>query len=115
MHQIDRTDQAESTHSTMTINVPHYGIDLRVILLALKNELPKRKIRFSPVFTERDDVIIPTLMRRFHTSPINGYLVVLYKRKIKILMEMEGSGLSEKTIDILVDYLERLEINHFKF
>jgi hypothetical protein len=115
MQQTDRTDQTDPTHSIMTLNIPHYGIDLRVILSALKNELPKRKIHFAPSFSERDDVIIPTLMRRFHTTPINGYLVVLYKRRIKIQMEMDGLNLSQKTIDVLVDYLERLEINHFKF
>jgi hypothetical protein len=85
------------------------GIDLRRILLALRSEIPKRKLLFSS--SSRADVFIPTLREKFLLIPYKEYLVVKARKKIKIPMLMDGTMLSVKVIDVLVAWLENLKIN----
>lgn len=113
MQEIDRIDSADPALSIMRINIPHYGIDLRVILLAVSDHLPYRKLIFGPKINERADVVVPTLKFKFTTTPKNGFLIIKYRtRKVKIPMTIIDKKLSEYTIDIIFDYLERIKINY---
>lgn len=112
MSETNRDDISPSRDTILTNFIPHYGIDLRVILISLSNELARKKIIFSPAFTDRADVIVPTLKHRFYTKPLRGYLIVSCRSKIKIPMEMDKNGLSLNTIEILCEYLEKIQINY---
>jgi hypothetical protein len=113
MQETNRIDSAETADSIMRINIPHYGIDLRVILLAISDHLPYRKLIFGPKINERADVVVPTLKSKFTTNPKNGFLIIQYrKRKVKVPMKIENRELSEDTIDIISAYLERIKINY---
>jgi hypothetical protein len=113
MQEIDRTDSTEPAESIMRINIPHYGIDLRVILLAISDHIPYRKLLFGPKINERADVVVPTLKFKFTTTPMSGYLIIRYRtKKVKVPMKIVNNRLSEETIDIIFDYLERIKINY---
>jgi len=112
MSETNRDDISIAGGTLLTNFIPHYGIDLRVILLSLSNELVRKKITFGPYFTDRTDVIVPTLKHRFYTKPVRGYLIVSCRSKIKIPMETDKNGLSLNTIEILCEYLEKIEINY---
>jgi hypothetical protein len=109
MQQTDRTDTADTIDFAISIGVSTLGIDLRRILLALRSEIPKRKLLFSS--SSRADVFIPTLREKFLLIPYKEYLVVKARKKIKIPMLMDGTMLSVKVIDVLVAWLENLKIN----
>lgn len=112
MQETNRIDSAEPIVSIMRINIPHYGIDLRVILLAVSDHLPYRKLIFGPKINERADVVVPTLKFKFTTTPKSGFLIIRYRtRKVKIPMVIIDNRLSEETIDIIFYYLERIKIN----
>lgn len=99
----------------MRINIPHYGIDLRRILLGLRYELVTQDLYFSPKIEKvENNVIVPTLRRRFTTSPKNGYLVVHYVKDVKIPIVMDGEFLALSSLEILVKYLEDKKINYPK-
>lgn len=113
MQEIDRIDSAESDDSPMKINIPHYGVDLRVILLGLRYELVTQELCFSHKIEKHgDNVIVPTLRQRFTTRPINGYLVVHCRKTIKIPILLDGEFLSVKCVDVLSDFLEKMQVNY---
>ena len=112
MQEIDRNDSTEAIDSLVRINIPHYGIDLRVIFLAISDKLPYYKFRFGPEFNMRNHIVVPTLKFKFITYPRDGYLIIYYRGSVKVKMELEEDKLSEKTIDIICDYLERIQINY---
>jgi hypothetical protein len=99
----------------MKINVPHYGIDLRRILFALKEEILMHELCFSPkIENKTDNVIIPTLRRRFKLRPVRGYIVIHYIRDVKVPVVMDGDYLSAQTLDVISNYLERMRVNYPK-
>lgn len=113
MQEVNRTNQADSVDSIMRINIPHYGIDLRVILLAVSDHLPFRKLIFGPKINERADVIVPTLKFKFTTTPKNGFIVIRYRtKKVKVPIVLVDDKLSEEIIDAIAAYLERIKINY---
>jgi hypothetical protein len=113
MQETNRIDSAETTESLVRINVPHYGIDLRVILLGLRYELVTQDLCFSHKIEKHgDNVIVPTLRQRFTTKPINGYLVVHCRKKIKIPILLDGELLSVRCVDVLADFLEKKQVNY---
>lgn len=113
MQEIDRTDSTESIDSSVRINVPHYGIDLRVILLGLRYELVTQELCFSPKIEKHgDNVIVPTLRQRFTTRPVNGYLVVHCRKTIKIPILMDGELLSVRCVNVLAEFLEKKQVNY---
>ena len=114
MLQTDRDNQTETIESPMKINIPHYGIDLRVILLALKSELISQPLCFAPKFEKHVQVVVPTLRRKFKTRPVRGFLVVHYIKDVKIPIVMDGDTLSDQTIDVLSIYLEKMRVNYPK-
>lgn len=109
MQEIDRTDSAEAIDFAVVLNIPPAGIDLRRILLALRNTIPKRKILFAA--TSRADVFVPTLREKFTLIPYKDFLLVKTRKKIKIPMMMDGPLLSIEIIDIIVAWIENQGIN----
>jgi hypothetical protein len=115
MQEINRDDQAESIDTPMKINVPHYGIDLRRILFALKDEILTHELCFSPKIEKKfDNVIVPTLRRRFKMRPVRDFIVIHYIRDVKVPVIMDGDKLSDHTIDVISNYLERMQVNYPK-
>lgn len=113
MQETNRTDSSDSIESAVRINIPHYGIDLRVILLGLRYELVTQELCFSHKIEKHgDNVIVPTLRQRFTTRPKNGYLVVHCRKTIKIPILLDGEFLSIKCVDVLSDFLEKMQVNY---
>jgi hypothetical protein len=115
MQETNRTDSTEPIESVMRINIPHYGIDLRRILLGLRYELVTQELYFSPKIEKvKNNVVIPTLRRRFTTTPKNGYLIIHYVKSVKLPIVLDGEFLAMSCLDVLVDYLEEKKINYPK-
>lgn len=115
MLQTDRDDISEAVELDLSPIVPPYGIDLWMVLLALRTEIPRRKLRFSNKMNRPIEVYIPTLKHGFIIEPIRGYIVVRCWKKVKIKMEMEGAGLSIRNLYIIYMFLERMQVNYPKF
>jgi hypothetical protein len=115
MQETNRLNPTESDDFLLTVNFPPNGLDLKRIMLAVSDHLPYRKLCFAPKFGKYSDVIIPTLRFLFYTYPKDGYLVVNYKKKVKIKMVMDGNRLSEQCVDVLCKHLMSTGINDFKF
>jgi hypothetical protein len=109
MQKIDRIDSTETINAFVVVNVPSLGIDLRRILIALRKEIPQRKLLFSS--TSRADVFVPTLKEKFVLLPHKEFLIVKARKRIKLPMVMEGPLLDMKIIDIIVAWIEHLGIN----
>lgn len=109
MQEINRIDSTITDNPILNIGVPTLGIDLRRILLAVRSEIPHRKLLFSS--NSRADVFVPTLRERFWLVPHQDYLIIKARKKAKIPMLMDGLVLSEKVIDIVVAWIEHLGIN----
>ena len=109
MQEINRIGSSPAVDSSVNIGVTTLGIDLRRILLALRTEIPQRKLMFSS--SSRADVFVPTLREKFVLVPYKDYLVIKARKKIKIPMLMDGTMLSIKVVDIVVAWIEHLNIN----
>ncbi len=109
MQEIDRIDKTIANDPVLNIGVPSVGVDLRRILLALRSEIPRRKLLFSA--SSRADVFVPTLREKFWLVPHKDYLLIKARKKVKMPMVMDGLILSEKVIDIIVAWIENLGIN----
>jgi len=114
MSEINTNDTALTDESAVSLPFRTYGIDLRVILLALRYEMLHQRVIFSPNHTHISDVIIPTLRYKFSTYIKDGNLILTARRKVKLPIEIEDGMLSVRTIDILVAYLEKIKINKAK-
>lgn len=109
MQEINGIDSSESNESVVILNVPPIGIDLRRIFIALRKDIPHKKLMFSS--SSRADVFIPTLRQKFILIPHKEFLIVKASKKIKLPLVMDGVLLDMKIIDILVAWLEHLGIN----
>ena len=109
MQETDRIDTTITDNPILNIGVPSIGIDMRRILLAVRSEIPRRKLLFSS--SSRADVFIPTLREKFWLEPHKDFLLIRARKKIKIPMVMDGSTVSERIIDVIVAWIEHLGIN----
>lgn len=109
MQETNRLDSAATNDPVLNIGVPSLGIDLRRILLAVRTQIPQRKLLFSS--SSRADVFVPTLRQKFCLIPHGEYLVVRARKNIKIPMLLEGSALSVQVVDIVVAWIEHIGIN----
>lgn len=109
MQQTNRVDQTDSVDPSVILNAPLAGIDLRRILLAVRSEIPHRKLLFSS--GQRADVFVPTLREKFKLIPYKDFLVIKARKTIKIPMLMDGPMLSIKIIDVVVAWIEHQGIN----
>jgi hypothetical protein len=109
MQETDRIDKTLTDNPFLNVGIPTSGIDLRRILLAVRSEIPRRKLLFSS--SSRADVFVPTLREKFWLVPHKEYLVIKARKKVKMPMLMDGLVLSEKLIDVIVAWIEHLGIN----
>lgn len=113
MSEIDPDYTSEPAFAAVNLYIPPAGIDLRVILKALKFELLHSKLAFSYDVKYRYQIIIPTLRRRFKTRYKDGYIEIIRpSRMIRIPAEIENNALSDKTIDLMCAYLELWKMNN---
>ena len=113
MSEIDPDYQAEPAFSSVILNIPPQGIDLRVILRALRYELLHQKLGFSYDAQHKFHVVIPTLKKRFRTRYRDGYIEMrTVCRLVRIQAEISEEGLSDRTIDLMCAYLELWKINY---
>ena len=114
MSETNTNDTTITNNSAINIGYRRYGIDLRSILLALRYELLWNKIIFGPKFTDKVNVVIPTLRRPFKTYCKGEYIIITAQKRIKIPYTADENGLSIQTIDIITAYLEKSRINYPK-
>lgn len=113
MSETDRDYTTDPAFAAVNLNIPPAGIDLRVILKALKFELLHSKLAFSYDIKYRYQIIIPTLRRRFRTRYKDGYIEIIRpSRLIRIPAEIENNAISDRTIDLMCAYLELWKMNH---
>ena len=115
MSETNRDDISIAEYPFLNLGVPNNGIDIRVILLALKYELPRQKICFGNRFDAKFDVVVPTLRIKFTTEPVNGFIIFTGMKKIKLPIKMDGEFLSEEIINILCAVIEQVKINETRF
>ena len=112
MSEIDRDDTTDPAFASMNIDWPPAGIDIRRILMALKDEMLIRKLNFSYKFEYHHHVVIPTLREKFSIEYKNGYLLLKAFKKYRIPVEYEDERISDNTIDILCAVIEKLKLNY---
>lgn len=113
MSEIDPDYSADPAFSTVILNIPPHGIDLRVILRALRYELLHSKLAFSYDIKHRYQIVIPTLRKRFRTRYRDGYIEMrTTARMVRIPAEISEQGVSDRTIDLMCAYLELWKINY---
>ena len=112
MSEIDRDYTTDPAFATVNLNIPPAGIDLRIILRALRYELLNYKLGFSNKPEYRHHIIIPTLRKKFRTKYKDGYIEIRRRcYMIRIPAEIENDVISDRTIDIMCAYLESWKIN----
>ena len=109
MQETNRLDSAPTNDHVLNIGVPSLGIDLRRILLAVRTQIPQRKLLFSS--SSRADVFVPTLREKFWLIPHWEYLVIRARKNIKIPMLLDGPAASVRLVDIIVAWVENIGIN----
>lgn len=113
MSEIDPDYTTDPAFSTVILNIPPHGIDLRVILRALRYELLHSRLAFSYDVKHRYQIVIPTLKKRFRTKYKDGYIEMrTVSRMVRIPAHIENNEISDRTIDIMCAYLELWQINY---
>lgn len=113
MSEIDPDYTTDTAFSTVILNIPSIGIDLRVILRALRYELLHTRLAFSYDIKHRYHIIIPTLKKRFRTRYKDGYIEMrTASHMVRIPAHIENNELADRTIDIMCAYLELWQINY---
>jgi hypothetical protein len=97
--------------------VPENNIDIKVILMALREEIIEHGIRVSNrEFPKGTNVVVPSVTGPFDIwfEAGNVYLKRFYeKKKYRIPCEFEDEILSEKIIDVLCAYINYFKLNQF--
>lgn len=109
MQEIDTIDSAIANDPFINMPIPPIGIDMRRIIIALRKEIPKRKIVFSANY--RGDVFIPTLKKKIIMIPHENHLIVSQYKKIKLPLLLEEDLLDMKIVDIIVAWIESRNVN----
>lgn len=96
------------------IGVTKNEIDLRVILMAMKEYMLDGKIRFSNNFlAKKTEVIVPSLKASFSLEYTGDY-ILLKKGKdfsYRIPCELKDGQVSDRVIDYIVAVVEHNQIN----
>jgi hypothetical protein len=102
---------------TVAIAFPEVFIDLKVILMSLRFELAHNSLYFNNHFSRsRAMVIIPSLSSKFQTYYKDGFLYLVFARKLyRLPCELDDEWVSEQTIDILVALLMHLRAHRPNF
>jgi hypothetical protein len=115
MQKTDRDDRTIAENALLNIGIPSSNIDLRRVLISLREDLLIRRLRFANNFTiNATNVIVPSLKSPFDLWYENGDILLKTfhtKKKYRVPCEFESDMISEKTIEIIYRLLEHLEIN----
>lgn len=114
MPEANRHDKAIAKDPVLNFIVPENRIDIKTIILALREDILQRKIQFSRSFlTRKADVIVPSLRSTFHLWYNDGYLCFQKGtlRPIKIPFEFEDGQISEEAIDVVCALIEHKNVN----
>lgn len=114
MSEANRHDKTIAKDPVLNFIVPENRIDIKTIILALREDILQRKIQFSRSFlTRKADVIVPSLRVTFHLWYNDGYLCFQKGklRAIKIPFEFEDGQISEEAIDVVCALIEYKNVN----
>lgn len=114
MSEANRHDKTIAKDPVLNFIVPENRIDIKTIILALREDILQRKIQFSRSFlTRKADVIVPSLRVTFHLWYNDGYLCFQkgILRPIKIPFEFEDGQISEEAIDVVCALIEYKNVN----
>lgn len=108
MSKIDTDYSAIANDPAVNLGVPGAYCDIRVILLALRDEIPRQHIYMVPSITRyKYNVVVPTL-RNFVTIKYkkNQVHVIARSHRYKFDCELENFMLPEWAIDVIVELFE---------
>jgi hypothetical protein len=113
--KVNPDDNAFATEPILNFGIPDNRIDIKVILMSVREDMLYRKLIFSDNFLlKRVDVIIPSLKCPFKVWYQEGYLCfkkgVSRAKKIPFQFDEEGK-IPETAIDILCAVIEHGKLN----
>jgi len=111
MSEITTNDTALATNPAINLGIPPYGIDLKVILMAVRDDMLYQRLHFTKNHAQKCDVVIPTLRENFVTRYVDGHIIIKQRKSIRIPVTFDGCSISEETINIMCAWLESLRIN----
>lgn len=118
MSKVDTDNQTLADDPTINLGVPDYKIDIKVVLMSLREEIITEGIRISNrEFPKGTNVVIPSIVGPFDIWFENGYIYFrkVYKGKLhRFPCEFEDGLLSERLIDLICAYVEYYKLNEFK-
>lgn len=110
----DPNEDIDIDDSDAYIGVTKNEVDLRVILMAMKEYMLDGKIRFSNNFlAKKTEVIVPSLKASFSLEYIGDY-ILLKKGKdfsYRIPCELEDGQVSDRVIDYIIAVVEHNQVN----
>lgn len=115
MQKTDRDDRTIAENALLNIEIPDSTIDIRRVLMSLREDLLIKRLRFSNSFNlKATNVVVPSLKSSFDLWYENGDILFRTfhtKKKYRIPCEFEDGMISEKTIEIIYRLIEHLELN----
>ena len=117
VHKTDTDYRAIADEPFLNIGVPENKIDVKVVLMALREEILELGIRVSNrEFPKGTNVVIPSLKAPFDIWYENNavYFKRYYFKKVyRIPCDLDGSKIPEEIIDVLCAIVEHHKINDF--
>lgn len=118
MSEIDSDYQALANEPSVSIGVPENEINLKFVLMALREEIIEVGLRIA----NRDtlamvNVVIPSLSGPIDIWYENGNIIIkrlLHKKRYRLPCEFEDGKISENIIDILCAFIIHNKMNKFK-
>lgn len=103
MSKVDSDYSAITDDPNITIYHPEPFIDIKVILMALREDLPRRVLYLSRNENrQRTNVVIPTLNQRIIIYYLNGHINIRGRnKKYKFPCELESFMVPEWAIDVI--------------
>ncbi len=111
MSEINTDDTTFTDDPAINIGIPPYGIDLKVILMAVRDYLLWEKLQFAKEAGKTANIIIPTLRESFTTEYVDGYIILNQRKSYRIPVTFDGPDISEETINIMCACLEKTKVN----
>lgn len=118
MQQVDTDDRTITENPILNIGVPENKIDVKVILMALQEEIIEIGIRVSNrEFPKGTNVVIPSIRGTFDIWFDGTYIYFkrfTSKKTYKIPCLLNDSKIPEEIIDVLCALVDHHKLNEFK-
>lgn len=102
----------------LNIGVSENRLDIKVVLMALREEIMDSGIRVSNRdFPKGTNVVVPSLTGPFDVWYENDHVIFkrfYYRKQYKLKCEFEDGKISEGIIDILCALVEYYKLNEFR-